>query len=53
VSNPGENDQVKKLIGRAMPGVDIDKKYILYSVFNEKPNGVKTVDHYDVNEKLP
>jgi len=48
-----ENEQIKKIIGEAMPGIDKDKKYILYSAFNVKPGGGKTVDHYDINEKLP
>jgi len=47
-----ENEQVKKVIGKVMPGIDKDKKYILYSVFNQMPDGSKAFDHYDITDKL-
>ena len=47
-----ENAQIKKVIGVVMPGIDKDKKYVLYSAFNERPGGGRTVEHYDMNDKL-
>lgn len=48
-----ENEQIKKVIGKAMPGIDKDKKYVFYAAFNQRPTGYKTVDHYDMTDKLP
>ncbi|MVN21414.1 hypothetical protein GO621_07680 [Mucilaginibacter sp. HMF7410] len=47
-----ENEQVKKVIGKALPGIDQDKKYVLYSVFNGLPDGKKTLEHFDITDKL-
>ncbi len=47
-----ENGNIRKVIGNVMPGIDKDNKYIFYSAFNTKPDGRKTVDHYDLTDKL-
>ncbi|MEZ2335209.1 hypothetical protein AB6735_06220 [Mucilaginibacter sp. RCC_168] len=47
-----ENENIKKMIGQTLPGIDQDKKYVLYSAFNESPSGIKTVDHFDMIAKL-
>jgi hypothetical protein len=47
-----ENLQIKKVIGRVMPGVDKDKKYVLYAAFNEKPSSLKEVDRFEMTDKL-
>lgn len=47
-----ENENIKKVIGRTLPGIDKDKKYVLYSAFNELPSGIKTVEHVDMSTRL-
>ncbi len=47
-----ENENIKKVINQTLPGIDQDKKYVLYSAFNESPTGIKTVDHFDMTTKL-
>lgn len=47
-----ENERVKQVIGQILPGIDQDKKYLLYSVFNEAPNALRSVDHFDITHKL-
>jgi len=47
-----ENESIRKVIGQAMPGIDKDKKYVFYSVFNQMPDGTKAFDHFDITEKL-
>jgi len=46
-----ENENIKKVINQTLPGIDQDKKYVLYSAFNKLPSGV-TVDHFDMTAKL-
>lgn len=46
-----ENENIRRVIGKVMPGSDMDNKYIFYSAFNTKPGGGKTVDHYDITDK--
>jgi len=48
-----ENDLVRKAIGQVIPGIDKDKKYILYSAFNKMPSATEEPDSYDVTDKLP
>jgi hypothetical protein len=48
-----ENDEIKKVIGTVMPGIDKDKKYLLYAAFNQRPNAKTSVNHYDMTAKLP
>ncbi|WP_184544258.1 hypothetical protein [Mucilaginibacter sp. FT3.2] len=47
-----ENEQIQKVIDKTIPGLDQENKYVLYSAFNEWPTGVKTVDHFDMKQKL-
>jgi hypothetical protein len=47
-----ENENIKKVIDQTLPGIDQNKKYVLYSAFNERPDGKKTVDHVDMESKL-
>jgi len=47
-----ENENIRKVIGNVMPGIDKNNKYIYYSAFNMKPDGKKTMDHFDMTEKL-
>jgi len=47
-----ENEQVKKEISNIFTGVDKDKEYILYSIFNEMPSSAKSVDRFNINDKL-
>jgi hypothetical protein len=47
-----ENENVKKAIGEVFPGLDKDKAHILYSIFNEMPSSNKSVDRFDINDKL-
>lgn len=47
-----ENESVQKVIGKIMPGIDRDKKYIFYSIFNELPRWDESVDRYNIREKL-
>ena len=47
-----EHDAVRKAIGTIMPGIDKDKKYVFYSVFNKAPNNFESVDRYEVTDTL-
>jgi hypothetical protein len=35
-----------------IPGIDKDKKYIFYDAFNEWPRSDRSVDRYDMPDKL-
>jgi len=48
-----ENDLIKKVIGKVIPGIDKDKKCLLYAAFNTKPTYNKETDSYYITEKLP
>jgi hypothetical protein len=47
-----ENAQIRKIIGKIMPGIDKDKKYVLYSAFKEKPVSTREVDRFEMTDKL-
>jgi len=47
-----ENEHIRKVIGQTFPGIDQNKKYVLYAAFNEQPNGKKSSDHVDMESKL-
>ncbi|MDN3583631.1 hypothetical protein [Mucilaginibacter flavus] len=47
-----ENEGIQKIIGQTIAGVDKENKYVLYSAFNEWPTGVKTVEHFDMRQKV-
>jgi len=48
-----ENDALQKMIGKLIPGVDKDKKYIYYTAYNKNAAGTIPVqDHHDFQQKL-
>jgi hypothetical protein len=47
-----ENETIRKVIGKTITGIDQENKYVFYSAFNEWPTGVKTVEHFDMKQKL-
>lgn len=47
-----ENEAVRKVIGNIMPGINKNKKYVFYSVFNKRPNSYESVDRYEVTDTL-
>ena len=47
-----ENDNIKKVIGNVIPGIDQDKKYVYYDAFNEWPKYDRSVDRYEIIDKL-
>jgi hypothetical protein len=47
-----ENENIKKVIGKAIPGIDQDKKYVFYDAYNERPRFDRSVDRYDMPNKL-
>ncbi|MGZ3766419.1 MAG: hypothetical protein ACXVB0_21320 [Mucilaginibacter sp.] len=47
-----ENENIKKVIGRLMPGIDKDKKYVFYNAYNEWPRSDRSVDRYEMTDKL-
>jgi hypothetical protein len=47
-----ENEKVKMEVGKLFSGIDKDKKYVFYSVFNEFPNDNKIVERYGFIDKL-
>lgn len=47
-----ENQVLGKVIGQVMTGIDKDKKYIYYTIYNETSKGVMFIDHYDLKQTL-
>lgn len=47
-----ENDNLQKVIGKIIPGIDQNKKYVYYDAFNEFPKYTTSVDRYEMIEKL-
>ncbi|HTD40019.1 MAG TPA: hypothetical protein VK671_05325 [Mucilaginibacter sp.] len=47
-----ENDNIKKVIGKLIPGIDKNKKYVYYDAFNEWPKFDRSVDRYEMVDKL-
>lgn len=47
-----ENEQIKKVIGSIIPGIDKDKDYMLYSIYDKKPNTSSNAYSYDITVKL-
>lgn len=47
-----EYAQVRQNIGRLIPGIDKDKKFVQYNVFNERPRYDVSVPRYEVVDTL-
>lgn len=47
-----ENEVIRKVIDKTIPGLDQENKCVLYAAFNEWPTGIKTVEHFDMKQKL-
>lgn len=47
-----ENAQIRQVIGRVMPAIDQNKKYVLYSAFNELPSINREVDRVEMTDTL-
>lgn len=47
-----ENDEIRKVIGKVFPGIDQDKKCVLYSAFNKMPSAREEPDSYEMTDKL-
>jgi hypothetical protein len=47
-----ENAEIRKIIGTVMPGIDMDNKYILYSVSNAIPSTTENTPRFDMVDKL-
>lgn len=47
-----ENDNIEKVIGKLIPGIDQNKKYVYYDAFNEWPRSDRSVDRVDFIDKL-
>jgi len=47
-----ENDNIKKVIGKVIAGIDQNKKYVYYDAFNEWPKYDRSVDRYEIIDKL-
>jgi hypothetical protein len=47
-----ENEIIKKVTGKVIPGIDKDKKYVFYDAYNEWPRSDRSVDRYDMTDKL-
>jgi hypothetical protein len=43
-----ENNAIKSTIDKTIPGLANNKKYVLYSAFNELPNSRRESDHYNM-----
>jgi hypothetical protein len=47
-----ENEAIKKVIGRLIPGINKDNDYLIYTAFNKFPNNQESVDRYEMDDKL-
>jgi hypothetical protein len=47
-----ENNEIKKVIGMVMPGIDKNIKYLYYSAYNEMPVSTRSVPHYEIKDAL-
>jgi len=43
-----ENENIRKVIGTLIPGIDKDKKVLVYSAYNEMPSEKKEVDYFNM-----
>ena len=47
-----ENEKVREVIGKVIPGIDKDKKFVFYDAFNEWPESYRSVDRFEMTDKL-
>lgn len=47
-----ENENIRKVIAGLIPGIDKDNKRLIYTVFNEMPNTMKSVDRFEIDQDL-
>ncbi|NCD72319.1 hypothetical protein [Mucilaginibacter agri] len=47
-----ENENVKKIIGKVIPGIDKDKDYLIYYVYDKKPSAESNSYSFDIIDKL-
>ena len=47
-----ENMKIQKVIGQVIPGIDKEKKYLLFAAFNELPRFDISVDRYEITDRL-
>jgi len=47
-----ENIQIKKILSKALPGIDKDNKYVYYEAFNRFPNSSVSVDRFYMVDKF-
>ena len=47
-----ENLQLRKVIERVLPGLSKEKKYVLYSAFNDMPQSNRYVKSVDITDRL-
>ena len=47
-----ENELIKKVISQIIPGIDKDNKCLIYIAFNEMPKVKKSVDRFEMDDKL-
>jgi hypothetical protein len=47
-----ENNEIKKVISAALPGIDKNKKFIIYAAYNAMPSSTRSVPHYDIKDVL-
>jgi hypothetical protein len=48
-----EHEEVKKVIGRVIPGIDQERKYVYYTVFNSMPDWKsKKIPHLEIRDVL-
>ena len=45
-----ENESIRAVLTTLMPGINKDKKMLMYSAYNEKPSAEKSVPHFDMME---
>ncbi|TSD63290.1 hypothetical protein FFF34_016965 [Inquilinus sp. KBS0705] len=47
-----EKEEVKKAVYELMPGINKDRKFLVFAAYHELPSATKNVYHYDMREKL-
>lgn len=47
-----ENAGIQKVIGQVIPGIDQDKKYVIYHAYNEMPKAKESISSFEMVDKL-